>query len=77
MPGDVCIVCENSRTKDPGVSFHRFPTDPARREVWLSVFQLGQSQVKSHSRVCSRHFPDGHTEKDPQVNLGKRFASPT
>ena len=26
--------------------------------------------------MCSRHFPDGDAMKDPQLNLGKRFASP-
>lgn len=76
MPGDTCVVCGNTRGKDPNVSFHRFPTDPARREVWLRVFQLEQSQVKAHFRVCSRHFPAGDAKKAPQLNLGKRFASP-
>ena len=27
-------------------------------------------------RVCSRHFPAGDATKQPQLNLGKRFASP-
>ena len=26
--------------------------------------------------MCSRHFPDGDVNNNPQVNLGKRFASP-
>ena len=26
MPGQKCCVCENSRTKDPQVGFHRFPS---------------------------------------------------
>ena len=32
--------------------------------------------MKPYSRVCSRHFPDGDAKKEPEVNLGKRFASP-
>ena len=39
------------------------------------MFQLEESQVKPYSKVCSRHFPGGDANKDPQVNLGKRFAS--
>ena len=75
MPGDSCLVCENTRSKDSSASFHHFPMDSERRTVWLNAFQLSESDVKSYSRVCSRHFPDGDVKKDPQVNLGKRFAS--
>ena len=32
--------------------------------------------MKSHTRVCCRHFPGGDITKDPQTGLGKRFASP-
>ncbi len=76
MPGDMCIVCKNSRVKDPNVSFHRFPVEPALRGKWLRVFKLEESQVKSYSKVCCRHFPGGDTKLDPQATLGKRFASP-
>ena len=76
MPGDSCIVCGNSRIKDRGVSFHRFPSDPARRSAWMQIFKLDETKVKSCSRVCCRHFPGGDVANDPQVSLGKRFASP-
>ena len=76
MPGNTCVVCGNTRSNDPSASFHRFPTDLARRGVWLNVFGLSQSDIKSYSRVCSRHFPNGDVKKDPQIMLGKRFASP-
>ena len=26
--------------------------------------------------MCSRHFPEGDAKHDPQLSLGKRFASP-
>ena len=77
MPGDLCIACGSTRKKDPGASFHRFPVDERRRGVWLRVFQLQETQVKPHTRVCSMHFPGGDATKDPQVGLGKRFSSPT
>ena len=76
MTGDSCIVCGNTRSKDPGVSLHRFPANETRRATWLCVFQLQESQVKSHTRLCCRHFPGGDITKDPQTGLGKRFASP-
>ena len=76
MTGNRCIVCRSTRAKDPGVSFHRFPADPALRAKWISKLELDADVVKPHSRVCSRHFPGGDATKEPQLNLGKRFASP-
>ena len=35
MPGDTCVVCGNTRASDPGVSFHRFPSNSEKRAVWL------------------------------------------
>ena len=76
MPGEMCIVCKNSRVKFPGLTYHRFPVNPERRAKWLSVFQLSEAELKPHTRVCCRHFPDGDAQKDPEISLGKRFASP-
>ena len=76
MPGDTCVICGSTRASDPGVSFHRFPANPEKRAVWLRMFQIDESDVKPYFRVCSRHFPDGDAKKEPEVNLGKRFASP-
>ena len=63
MPGDMCLVCGSN---------HRFPRDPERRSTWLCVFQLEESDIKSYSRVCSRHFPDGDIKKTTHKStLGK------
>ena len=76
MPGDSCIVCGNSRKKAPQLSYHRFPTNQAKRSQWLRVFELDPEVVKPHTRVCSRHFMNGDPKNDPQANIGRRFASP-
>ena len=77
MPGDSCIVCGNSRAKDPGISMYRFPKNQEKRQRWLMCLNLEESGVKYHHRVCSRHFPNGDGKNnDPQLTLGKRFASP-
>ena len=65
MPGDSCVVCGNSRKKAPKLSYHRFPTNQAKRSQWLRVFQLDPEVVKPHTRVCSRHFMNG----DPIMHL--------
>ena len=56
MPGDLSLVCGNYRKNNPQLFFHRFPTDPARRSLWVRVFELDPEAVKPHHRVCSRHF---------------------
>ena len=79
MPGQRYCVCGNTRSKDPGVSFHRFPSqrvNPDRRAVWLHEFGMEEEDVGPHTRVCARHFPSGNVELDPTMTVGKRFASP-
>ena len=79
MPGQRCCVCGNSRSKDPGVSFHRFPNQrmhPERRAVWLQVFGMCEEDIGPDARICSRHFPSGDVKHDPTMTVGKCFASP-
>ena len=76
MPGDTCVVRGKTHASDPSVAFHCFPANPEKRAVWLQVFQLDESDLEPYSRVCSRHCPDCNAKKEPEVNLGKRFASP-
>ena len=72
-------MCGNSRTNDPPVGFHHFPSaqkNPERRALWPSVFGKTEEDVTFNSRVCSRHFPSGNVELSPVSTVGKRFASP-
>ena len=76
MPGDCCVVCGNYRINNPGLSFHRIPTEPAKRSVWVQVLELDPETLKPHHRVCSRHFLNGDPKNGPQPHIGKRFSSP-
>ena len=76
MPGDTCVFCGNTRQKDPSVSMHRFPQDPKLRSEWIKALKLDDRAIKSHHRLCSRHFPQGNRNNIPSSSLGKRFASP-
>ena len=76
MTGETCIVCRKTRKNEPKLAFHRFPKDAEKRAKWLKEFGLSENQVKSHSRVCSRHFRDGDPRNGPEMTVGKRFASP-
>lgn len=42
----------------------------------LEAVDLVEEDLKDFHRVCTRHSPDGDATKDPQLDLGKRFASP-
>ena len=73
----MCVVCGNTRVKDPSVSMHRFPQNKTKRLRWLKALGLKDDDVGSHHQVCSRHFPEGDTKShDPQLSLRKKFASP-
>ena len=55
---------------------HRFPSNPEKRQQWLSALDLKPENVKSHHYGCSRHFRHGNTNNPPSLNLGKKFRSP-
>ena len=76
MPGDRCVVCGNTRQKDRNISLHRLPRKQPKRQRWIEALDIAEEDLKGFHRVCSRYFPDGDATKDPQLNLGKRFASP-
>ena len=76
MTGHTCVVCGNTKVKDSSVTFHRIPKEVERRARWLKVFDIREEVIKESTRVCCRHFPDGHCSKEPSITLGKRFASP-
>ena len=76
MPGDRCVVCGNSKAKDPSISMHRFPSDAKKKQRWCEIFDMSYDDVKAYHRVCSRHFKDGNVQNGPDRTLGKHFASP-
>ena len=76
MPGYFCIVCGNSRSKQPQLRYHRFPSELRKRALWLQAFSLAEDEVKHHYRVCSRNFQDGNPQNKPETTIGKKFVSP-
>ena len=56
---------------------HHFPQYQTKRLCWIKALALNEDNVSNHHRVCSRHFAEGDAKSHhPQLNLGKRFASP-
>ena len=75
MPSS-CIVCRKTASQvGKNVSMYRFPSDPAKRQLWLTSLNLNGRDIKEHHRVCSRHFPNGDTSQVPSTTVyGERFA---
>ncbi|XP_038073347.1 zinc finger and SCAN domain-containing protein 12-like [Patiria miniata] len=57
---NVCAIAGCSNThKHEGVSFHQFPSDLKRREIWTKQVQTTRanwSGPSAHSKICSDHF---------------------
>ncbi|CAN7938558.1 unnamed protein product, partial [Ixodes hexagonus] len=60
--GSRCCVtaCSNYQLHSPGVVFHRFPRDSARRKVWVDTvcqWNSGKPLSPTHrTLICSDHF---------------------
>ena len=58
-------------------SLEYVPKEKTKRLRWLKALELKDGDVGCHHCVCSRHFPGGDAQPhNPQLSLGKRFASP-
>ena len=58
------IGCTNRWVKGCGISFYRFPTDPARRARWISAVNRKNWAPAEHSWLCSAHFVSGRKHDD-------------
>ncbi|XP_077548146.1 uncharacterized protein LOC144160940 [Haemaphysalis longicornis] len=63
--GQTCCVpgCDNNTVKSPGLSWHKFPNDPALKKVWLKrINRKGPGgkfclwTPKPSHRICGAHF---------------------
>ena len=65
--GKACcaVGCTNRFTKGTGVSFYRFPKDPARRALWIAAVGRKNWTPNKYSWICSAHFVSGKKSDDP------------
>nr|CAH7724979.1 unnamed protein product [Callosobruchus chinensis] len=57
--GKVCVSCDQVYSKDCGVSFHRFPTNPDKRSLWCQRLNLDSTRCqKKFVYLCSQHFDE-------------------
>ncbi|XP_055709254.1 uncharacterized protein LOC129805393 isoform X2 [Phlebotomus papatasi] len=51
-----CDTISSARNKAKNISFHRFPVNKERRQIWLDNLNLQPHVVDTHVVVCSLHF---------------------
>ncbi|CAH0558772.1 unnamed protein product [Brassicogethes aeneus] len=52
-----CQVCGKVDATNPELSFHRFPLNPERRNLWFSLLEFTQNKrIPKTADVCSQHF---------------------
>ena len=65
MTGLKCYVCGNNSVCDRNALIHRIPKQVEKRTVSLKVLNLSEVHIKSNTRVCYIHFPEGDASKPP------------
>lgn len=66
MVKSCCAVgCSNRCIPGSRLSFYRFPTDPARKSLWITKINRKNWAPNDNSRVCSAHFIKGVKSDDP------------
>ncbi|XP_050500041.1 uncharacterized protein LOC114338710 isoform X11 [Diabrotica virgifera virgifera] len=59
------VKCYNRRNKNEKMKFHRFPTDPNRRKLWLNAVRRVNFIPSKTTVICEKHF----TSEDYELNV--------
>ncbi|XP_031143471.1 THAP domain-containing protein 2-like [Sander lucioperca] len=81
MP-DFCAVvgCSNGRnakTKQQGITFHRFPKDKVKRQAWTVALRRRDFEPHARSVVCSCHFKPEDFDMTGQTTRLREGAIPS
>lgn len=85
MPKNCCVpLCTSNARKNPGLSYHEFPSNAERRQAWLTNISRQGSGGKEtrwvpsdHSSVCSLHFTESDYKKGTKLRMLLPTAIPT
>ncbi|KAG7466045.1 hypothetical protein MATL_G00160660 [Megalops atlanticus] len=69
--------CTNVRTKDCGVTFHRFPLNKERRAVWIQHVRRVNFVPSLYTFLCSNHFEPSCFDRTGQTVRLREDAVPT
>ncbi|XP_070705598.1 THAP domain-containing protein 6-like [Pempheris klunzingeri] len=62
-----CSNQRNAKTKEQGITFHRFPKDKVKRRAWAVALRRREFEPSDRSVICSRHFKDEDFDRTGQT----------
>ncbi|KAK2862075.1 hypothetical protein Q5P01_001608 [Channa striata] len=72
-----CSNERNDKTKQEGISFHRFPKDKVKRRAWTAALRRRNFEPNDRSVVCSCHFKSEDFDKTGQTTRLKEGVIPS
>ncbi|KAM4650595.1 THAP domain-containing protein 7 [Discoglossus pictus] len=78
-----CVNRQTLVSKRRGITFHRFPKEESRRQLWVSAVTSSHAAAGSdwtpsvHSSLCSQHFHDKQFDRTGQTVRLRDSAVPT
>uniref|UniRef100_A0A8C6UCV8 THAP-type domain-containing protein n=1 Tax=Neogobius melanostomus TaxID=47308 RepID=A0A8C6UCV8_9GOBI len=73
------IGCSNRfdpEAKKRGISFHKVPSDPERREAWKRALRR-DFVITKHTVICSDHFEEKDLDRTGQTNRLRDGVTPS
>lgn len=61
--------CANDSRKTKSISYHRLPSDPGRRKIWLAKISREAPVISKNSVVCSEHFTPDCFERNIRAEI--------
>ncbi|XP_053546556.1 THAP domain-containing protein 7 [Bombina bombina] len=68
-----CVNRQTALSKNRGITFHRFPKEEARRQLWVTAVSCSHAAAGSewtpsiHSSLCSQHFTNQQFDRTGQT----------
>ncbi|XP_022064239.1 THAP domain-containing protein 6-like [Acanthochromis polyacanthus] len=62
-----CSNERNARTKQQGITFHRFPRDKLKRQIWTVALRRRDFEPNNRSVICSHHFKSEDFDRTGQT----------
>uniref|UniRef100_A0A7N6C398 THAP-type domain-containing protein n=1 Tax=Anabas testudineus TaxID=64144 RepID=A0A7N6C398_ANATE len=72
-----CSNERNAKTKEQGITFHRFPKDKVKRRAWTAALRRRNFVPNDRSVVCSCHFNSEDFDRTGQTTRLKEGVTPS
>uniref|UniRef100_UPI0037E90054 THAP domain-containing protein 2-like n=1 Tax=Semicossyphus pulcher TaxID=241346 RepID=UPI0037E90054 len=72
-----CVNERSAKSKEQGITFHRFPKAKTRRQAWTAALRRKDYQPNDYSVVCSSHFKPEDFDMTGQTTRLKEGVTPS